>query len=113
MTKNTRSVRFHAAGVTFNRRQDFLCGLQAARKARLSLVREPRNAHDANAIKILANTGHRFMIGYVPREVARTLAPIMDGGTFVRIADWGVVGGRGLSRGVSIEVHYDVKGATA
>lgn len=102
-----KSVNFHAAGVTFNRRQNFLCGLQSAAKARLSLVREPGNPHDANAIKILANTGKRFMVGYVPREVAAVLAPVMDAKGFVRIADWGVVGGRGLSRGLAIEAHYD------
>jgi hypothetical protein len=42
------------------------------------LVREQDNAHDANAIRV-AFFGEFFM-GYVPKDVAVHLAPLMDAG---------------------------------
>lgn len=44
---------------------------------RLTLVREPDNRHDANAIRIEWN-GHR--LGYVPRAENRALAAALDRG---------------------------------
>jgi hypothetical protein len=43
-----------------------------------ALVREPDNPHDQNAIRV-ALFGKIFM-GYVPRDIARELAPPMDSG---------------------------------
>ena len=43
----------------------------------LILRRDPENAHDPNAIEVLAG-GHQ--IGWVPRELAAELAPEMDAG---------------------------------
>ena len=42
------------------------------------LVREPDNPYDPNAIKV-ALFGH-FKFGYIPRHIARELAPLMDSG---------------------------------
>jgi len=42
-----------------------------------ALVREPDNPHDPNAIRVeLAG----LYLGYVPRHIAKDLAPQMDGG---------------------------------
>jgi len=47
---------------------------------RLSLRREPENQHDENAIAVYLETYRKGMhVGYVPRGVAETLAPLMDG----------------------------------
>jgi hypothetical protein len=43
----------------------------------LTLRRDPDNAHDPNAIEVLAG-GHQ--IGWVPRELAAELAPEIDSG---------------------------------
>jgi len=43
-----------------------------------AMVRESDNPHDPNAIRV-ALFGHFFM-GYVPRHLSRTLAPMMDAG---------------------------------
>jgi hypothetical protein len=43
-----------------------------------ALVREPENPHDPNAIRV-ALFGKIFM-GYVPKEIAKDLAPLMDSG---------------------------------
>jgi len=42
----------------------------------LSLIREPGNPHDPNAIRVYAKMVHP--IGYVPRNIAKELAPLMD-----------------------------------
>jgi hypothetical protein len=43
-----------------------------------ALVREPDNSHDSNAIRV-ALFGDFFM-GYIPKETAVHLAPLMDAG---------------------------------
>lgn len=48
-----------------------------------SLVREPENLQDENAIKVVIREGNYkdLHMGYIQRTVAATLAPIMDGGS--------------------------------
>lgn len=45
--------------------------------ASLQMAREPQNKWDANAIKVVSDLGQ---IGYVPREVAEALSPVLDRG---------------------------------
>ena len=45
------------------------------------LEREPENRHDRNAILILTEAGDE--LGYVPREDAKAIAPLMDAGGWV------------------------------
>jgi hypothetical protein len=45
------------------------------------LEREPDNRHDENAILILTQAGDE--LGYVPREDAKAMAPLMDAGGWV------------------------------
>jgi hypothetical protein len=54
-------------------------GLQAGE--RVVLEREPDNRHDANAILILNTVGDE--LGYVPREDAGVMAPLLDAGGWV------------------------------
>jgi HIRAN domain-containing protein len=49
--------------------------------ARVVLEREPDNRHDANAILILNTAGDE--LGYVPREDAAVMAPLLDAGGWV------------------------------
>ena len=44
----------------------------------VELEREPDNRHDPNAILILSESGDE--LGYVPREHARVMAPLLDAG---------------------------------
>lgn len=50
----------------------------AAPGSPLQLVRDPANEHDANAIKVLVAGGEQA--GWVPRELAAELAPLLDAG---------------------------------
>jgi hypothetical protein len=63
------AARFH---------EDVLQSAALAPGAMLSLRREPANEHDPNAIAVLAADGAQ--VGFVPREVAATLAPQIDAG---------------------------------
>jgi hypothetical protein len=47
----------------------------------LQLRREPDNPHDTNAIAVLDRQGR--MLGYVAREIARSVAPLVDTGSTV------------------------------
>src|SRR5699024_489900 len=79
---------FNISGTTFGHRQGYLCDLEKHPERRVFLWREPRNKTDANAIKVVADAmrnGKRtkYDLGYVPREVAAEIAPIMDKKGFI------------------------------
>ena len=106
------SWNFNISGTTFGHRQGYLCDLEKHPERRVFLWREPRNKTDANAIKVVADAmrnGKRtkYDLGYVPREVAAEMAPIMDKKGFIVIDSWAVVGGKDLTRGLKLETHYN------
>jgi hypothetical protein len=59
----------------------------------LELEREPSNEYDANAIRV-AHGGAK--LGYVPREIAQVLAPLMDAGLPLRAYVGEVVAQKGI-----------------
>jgi hypothetical protein len=65
-------------GVTFKDAQNNIMTFGCKDIGSYSLVREPDNPYDPNAIRV-ALAGIVFL-GYVPREVAKELAPLMDEG---------------------------------
>lgn len=70
------------AGVSFDGAQENIRQWGCRDIGTYAMVRDLDNPHDKNAIKV-ALFGHYFM-GYVPRYLARTLAPMMDAGrTFI------------------------------
>ena len=55
-------------------------------EATLSLIREPENKFDSNAIRVEADGKY---LGYIPRETAKTLAGSVDEGSqFVISQSW-------------------------
>jgi hypothetical protein len=73
-----RGIRIAAvAGAARHHAEVLATGFAALGKP-LILRRDPDNAHDPNAIEVLAG-GHQ--IGWVPRELAAELAPEIDAGT--------------------------------
>jgi hypothetical protein len=73
----------------------------------LSLIREPNNPHDPNAIALFRRNGQQ--LGYVGGGLAETLAPVLDGGGYVTAVVAEVTGGeRGkVSRGANLHVRLD------
>lgn len=109
---NKRTVR--VAGVTFAKRQETLMGIRNRIKAGgwvdIVLVREPKNEADANAIKVLARYGgrqpeqtKRVMIGYIPKENAAELAPLMDRRTFIKITNFSLSDTKTVGVGLDLE----------
>lgn len=50
------------------------------------LYREPSNPHDKNAIKVKAYG--KYDLGYIPRDLAAELAPLLDSGAVSRRAEF-------------------------
>ena len=93
MTAETVKV----AGVTFQNRQKTLMGIRTNLRNKVPttmlLIREPGNQYDRNAIKVLARRPRdgqtrRAQVGYIPRETAEKLAPLMDRKVYIHIKDY-------------------------
>jgi hypothetical protein len=78
--------RLHVAGVAGAARfhPDALHGDEAAPGEPLVLRRDPHNEHDPNAIAVDTVAGDQ--LGFVPRDLAATIAPELDAG-----APWSAV----------------------
>jgi hypothetical protein len=67
-------IETSVAGVTFEGRQKTIKKLSIGDE--VSLIREPNNEHDFNAIQIFAK--NRESIGYIHRDLSEKIAPIID-----------------------------------
>lgn len=67
-------IETSVAGVTFDGRQELIKKLNIGEPIRL--IRETNNPYDFNAIKVVTEKGAH--IGYINRELAEKIAPIMD-----------------------------------
>ena len=74
--RSVYSANFMVAGVLHDGRADIVDRLRTGQT--VFLARDPSNPHDENAIEIRVEDGHQ--IGYVPREYAREMAPLLDAG---------------------------------
>lgn len=71
-------VSFKVAGVTFEGRQERIALLDVGDPVRL--IPEPENPYDSNALAVhVAYAGVVLHVGYMPREEAAQVAPILDG----------------------------------
>lgn len=75
----SRNVEFHTkvAGVSFDGRQRIVRQTRVGEN--LSLVRDPNNPYDRNAIMVLNSRGNQ--LGFIPKEIASDLASDMDSGS--------------------------------
>lgn len=110
--KSYAYTSFQVAGVTFSNRQFCLRALRRSRKEnKIALIREPQNKHDANAIKVIAISlpeRHTKMLGYVPKDLAAQLAPLMDDCVFIRVCDWNVVGNQECNYGLQVAIQQPI-----
>lgn len=88
MSKTFGKIEIAVAGVTFNNRQNKLWHLYKYDKgAYLTLRREKNNAHDANAVAVIAHTpltNTHFCIGYLPANISCWVAAAIDEGRMLR-----------------------------
>ena len=71
------SANFMVAGVVYEGRSE-LVDKYLRSGQNVFLARDPRNVYDSNAIEIRVREG--FQIGYVPRDDAKEMAPLLDAG---------------------------------
>ena len=88
------------SGVTYGERQSYIAILRAGEQ--LSMRREPQNQFDQNAIALYDSRNHH--LGYVPKEMASNLAPMMDAGERLEAFVMSVSGGNGFSYGLNIKI---------
>jgi single-stranded-DNA-specific exonuclease len=91
-------------GVSFDGRQDVIAGLDVG--SALELERQPANDKDPNAIAVRYGN---LQVGYIRRQIAAHLAPLIDAGARYRARILSLTGGGERHRGVNIVVERDVE----
>lgn len=71
-------ITIKLAGVTYGDAQKNIKQFGCRDIMTYALIREPENPHDHNAIRV--SLFDLFFMGYVPKHIARDLAPLMDSG---------------------------------
>lgn len=96
-------------GVSFDDRQNHIGKLTVG--TQLALLREPNNPADGNAIACLTEAGDK--IGYLSREIAAQLAPLMDLDAEYHAEVSKITGEDGQHHGVNILVQSDMASEAA
>lgn len=109
ITVKTRRMNVRAVGVTHGNRQTLLDHLTryCADDITVTLHRERENVNDGNAIQIVAALRNKgaAVIGYINRELAAALAPLLDKGAKIASRFKAIVGGGyGYNYGLELEL---------
>ena len=110
ITVKLQTIRTKAAGVTFGRRQALIERLTrySSEEITIELQRENGNAYDRNAVQIVAAVKGKgsAVIGYINRELAKAIAPLLDKGKAVKAAFETITGGHeyGLNYGLNVAI---------
>ena len=85
------------AGVIYGNRQPALRKLAQYDRGMVNarLVREAANAYDSDAVKVMVSVGSgaEYHMGYIPRELAAVISPLLDKGIELAASFHGVTGG--------------------
>lgn len=91
------------AGVTFDNRQRLIRRMSVGEN--ISLVRDPNNPYDKNAIKVINSNGEQ--IGFISKELASTMAIRMDAGVIYSATVSQITGmNPGENLGVNLHITY-------
>ena len=111
-TVKAETIETKVAGVSYGNRQTALEHLKKYNSELISvnLERDRANEHDNNAIAVIATVSGKgsYTIGYLPRTLSQTIAPLIDYGKAVKASFKEVIGkyhnyhNYGLSVSVSI-----------
>ena len=103
MQNNTRVIYVKVAGVTFEGRQEYLKALLGDEPVKI--VPEPDNKFDPNALAVhIAVNGSVLHCGYIPKDLAAEIAPLLDGEDIMASID-SVWGGGGYNWGLKLRVE--------
>lgn len=109
ITVKLRAIQTKAAGVTHGNRQTLIERLTryAPEEITVTLQREKNNAYDKNAVQIVAAVRGKgsAVIGYINRELAAALAPLLDKGVQIASRFKEITGGGfGYNYGFNVEL---------
>ena len=97
ITVKLRAIQTKAVGVTHGNRQKLIERLTHYTPENISVTlrREKNKAHDKNAVQIVAAVRGKgsAVIGYINRELAAALAPLMDKGAAIASGFKAITGG--------------------
>ena len=100
ITVKMKQFYIKAVGVTHSNRQTLLDHLTRCKPEdiTITLQREKDNAHDSNAIQIIAAVRNKgsAVVGYVNKELAEALAPLTDKGLAIASGFKAITGGGAL-----------------
>lgn len=71
-------------GANFRTAEDKAALKECATGDELYLLRDPHNEYDENAVAIYADVEYTFHVGFVAKETAEELAPLLDDGMTFR-----------------------------
>lgn len=94
-----REIYTKVSGVTFEGRQGYIKNCYPGQQ--LKLIRDLNNIYDKNAIAIYSD---KNQLGFVKKELALKLAPIIDNGIEVEGIVEQVTGGGGYIYGLNIKI---------
>lgn len=97
------NIPIRLSGVTYEGRQSVIARI--SEHDSIYLERDYQNRFDENAIGVFHYKG--ASIGWIPREVARMLAPQMDEGATIHAKILRIVGGNDLSYGVEVVLEKE------
>ena len=88
-------LRVKVSGTSFRQKALEALAMLRPQDVTVQLRREPHNSYDSNAIGVYATTPdrHMYFIGYLAKEVAYVLAPLMDKGTPPEVKGFAAIGG--------------------
>lgn len=111
---SVEGIRCKVSGVKYGRRREYISKYVRI-GSRFRFEREPDNAYDPNAIKVLLpvrNGRHLLEIGYVPAKIAAGLAPRMDEGeSFIGKFLIKLIDDHGETFGLMIKINKEKEGS--
>jgi single-stranded-DNA-specific exonuclease len=100
-----RSIETKVVGVTYEGRQAVVSIL--TEREQVFLIREPENAFDSNAVKVVRWDRQQF--GYLNRELAKILAPRMDkSGRFIKATVIRLFGGNSSNSNIGVWIKFRI-----
>lgn len=93
-------------GVTYDNRQYYISCLKEGDQLKLS--REPDNIYDVNAIAVYDSKGNQ--LGHIRRDLAATIAPMIDNGESAFATVEEITGGDGYNYGANIKIYVGKRG---
>ena len=105
-----KSINMNVKGVTFDNKQGYIAYLLKNKEnCFVALERDVKNKFDKNAIKVIGCVRHgkKVCVGFVPKELAKELAPIMDNNKKPWVKSFSIHGlSKEKSFGMNLTVTY-------